>query len=297
MKILKEDKAVQALVYINGEFFSSDEAKISVFDHGFLYGDGVFEGIRVYDGLMFRFDEHIDRLYQSAKIIDLEIPLSKDEFKGIILETARRSKIRNGYVRPHVTRGIGKLGLDPRNSEKPSIIVIAVPYLIVAKEDVCKVKISSVRRTPPFCIPPMSKTMNYLNNILARIEAICAGVDDAIMLDWKGNVCEGPGFNVFVAKRDKLATPPLSCVLQGITRMTVMELAERLGIQVDERDITVAELYAADEVLLTSTGYQIQAIVEVDGRKIGEGKPGRITTKIREEYRKRTSILGTRIYA
>jgi len=291
----------ELLIYINGEFYPEREAKISVFDHGLLYGDGVFEGIRAYNGRVFKLDEHIERLYESAKTVGIYIPISKEEFKKIIIEVLRRNNLKNAYIRPIVTRGVGRLGLDPRHCEKPTIIVIPqcleeYPLAVKVKEAV-KAIVSSTRRTPPFCLPPMVKSLNYQNNILAKIEAINAGVDEAIMLDWRGYVCEGTGSNIFIVKKGVLITPPLYAgILPGVTRQTVIEIAKKLGIEVLERDITIHDLYNADEVFLTATGIEILPVVEIDGRKIGDGKPGPVVMKIIQEFKKEVQISGTPIY-
>ncbi|MEM0084490.1 MAG: branched-chain-amino-acid transaminase [Candidatus Methanomethylicia archaeon] len=297
---MSEEKQ-ELLIYINGEFYPESEAKISVFDHGLLYGDGVFEGIRAYNGRVFKLEEHIDRLYESAKTLDIKIPLSKEEFKEIILETLRRNKLTTAYIRPIVTRGIGKLGLDPRHCEKPTIIVIPQRIeqypSIAAHKRTIKAIVSSIRRTPPFCLPASAKVLNYQNNILAKIEAIHCGADEAIMLDWRGYVCEGTGANIFIVKRGMLMTPPLyASILPGITRQTIIEIAKRVGIEVLERDLTIHDLYNADEVFLTGTGVEIQPVVEVDGRKIGNGEVGPITMRIIEEFKKEVESTGTPIY-
>jgi branched-chain amino acid aminotransferase len=295
------NKISELLVYIDGKFYSKNEAKISVFDHGLLYGDGIFEGIRVYNGRVFKLDEHIDRLYESAKTVNIEIPLSKEEFKSAIIEVLRKNNLKDAYIRAIVTRGVGQLGLDPRHCEKPTIIIIPqrleeYPLTVSVKRRVRAI-ISSIRRTPPFCLPPMVKSLNYQNNILARIEAIHAGVDEAIMLDWRGYVCEGTGNNIFIVKREKLITPPLyTSILPGITRQTIIEIAKKLGIEVLERDITIHDLYNADEVFLTATGTEILSVVEIDGRKIGTGEPGSITMRLEDEFKKETWITGTPIY-
>ncbi|MCS7116055.1 MAG: branched-chain-amino-acid transaminase [Nitrososphaerales archaeon] len=287
------------LIYINGTFYKEDEAKISVFDHGLLYGDGIFEGIRVYDGRIFMLDEHLDRLYESAKTINLQIPLSKEEFRKAIIETARKNGVRDAYIRPIVTRGYGGLGLDPRNCKAPTVIIIvqsAPPMLTKGKA--VRAIVSSIRKNPPFCLPPMVKSLNYLNNILAKIEAINAGVDEAIMLDWRGYISEGTATNIFIVKDRVLNTPPLyASILAGITRRVVIELAKELKIDVIERDITLHELYNADEAFLTGTGPEIQPIIEVDKRKIGTGEPGPITLKLTDAFRNKVQTSGVDIYS
>lgn len=291
----------ELLIYINGEFYLESEAKISVFDHGLLYGDGVFEGIRAYNGRIFKFDEHIDRLYESAKTVGIQIPISKEELKKAIIEVLRRNNLKNAYIRLIVTRGIGLLGLDPRHCEKPTIIIIPQSlekYPLTSKtKSAIKAIISSTRRTPPFCLPPMVKSLNYQNNILAKLEAIHAGVDEAIMLDWRGYVCEATGANIFIVKHGVLLTPPLyASILPGITRQTIIDIAKKLSIDVLERDLTIHDVYNADEIFLTGTGIEILPVIEVDGRKIGNGEPGPLTLKIIKAFKLEVEISGTPIH-
>ncbi len=289
----------ELLVYINGEFVPESEAKISVFDHGFLYGDGVFEGIRAYNGRVFKLKEHIDRLYDSAKAIDLEIPISKEEFIEIILETLRRNKLRDAYIRPIVTRGIGDLGLDPRKCGKPSIIVITKPwgklYGDLYEKGLTAVTVG-IRRVSFDALPPNIKSLNYLNNILAKIEANAKGGDEAIFLDRNGYISEGSGDNIFIVKNGVVMTPPTINNLKGITREVVIELIHKLGIPFKETNLGLYDLYTADEVFVTGTAAEIAPIVVVDGRKIGDGKPGVITRKLMEEFRKLTESEGVPIY-
>ena len=253
----------------------------------FLYGDGIFEGIRAYNGRISRLTEHIDRLYESAKTIKLNIPLSKQEMKDVCAETLRRNKIKDGYLRLVVSRGAGKLGLDPRNCERPTIVIIPTEYVVVvANAQPAKAIVASTRRTPSVSLPPTVKSCNYLNNVLARIEAINANADEAIMLDIRGYVSEGAGDNVFIIRRGSLITPPLHAgVLEGVTRLVVMEIARKLGIEVAEKDITIHELYNAEEAFITGTGGEIQSLIEIDGRTVGVGKPGPITQRIVEEFK------------
>lgn len=287
------------LVYIDGEFVPENEAKISIFDHGFLYGDGVFEGIRAYNGRVFRLKEHIDRLYDSAKAIDLEIPVTKEEFMEIILETLRRNNLRDAYIRPIVTRGVGDLGLDPRKCQKPSIIVITKPwgrlYGDLYERGLTAVTVG-VRRNSFDALPPNIKSLNYLNNILAKIEANAKGGDEAIFLDRNGYVSEGSGDNIFVVKNGAITTPPTINNLRGITREAVIEIINKLGIPFREANIGLYDLYTADEVFVTGTAAEIAPIVVIDGRKIGDGKPGEITRKLMEEFKKLTESEGTPIY-
>lgn len=296
---MKEERKL--LIYIDGEFYPENEAKISVFDHGLLYGDGVFEGIRVYKGRVFKLDEHIERLYESAKTVGIEVPLSKEEFKMAIIEAVRRNNLRDAYIRPIVTRGRGRLGLDPRHCQKPTVIIIPqrleeYPLTVAAKKAVRAI-VSSIRRNPPFCLPPMVKSLNYQNNILAKLEAIRAGVDEAIMLDWMGYVCEGTGDNIFIVKNGVLVTPPIyASILPGITRQTIIDIAKRLKIEVSERNITIHDLYNADEVFLTATGIELVPVIEIDGRKIGRGEPGPVFIRIKEQFEKLTQKTGTPVY-
>ena len=282
----------ERLVYIDGKFYPASEAKISVFDHGLLYGDGVFEGIRVYNGLVFKLKEHIDRLYDSAKIIKLNIPMTKEEMMRAVLETLKVNRIRDGYVRIVVTRGVGDLGLDPRKCPKPTVIIIADAIQIYdreAKERGLRAIISSVRRDPVDATTHEAKTLNYLNSILAKIEANDAGVDEAIMLDHRGLVSEGTGDNIFIVKDGKIYTPPRAAgILPGITRARVIQLCRELGYEVYEKDITVAELLTADEVFVTGTAAEITPITVINGRPIGDGRPGPITRRLMEEFSKLT---------
>jgi len=278
-------------VYIDGSFYPSTDAKISVFDHGLLYGDGIFEGICVYEGRAFRLDQHLDRLYESAKTIGLRVPLTREQFKTAITETVKRNSLGEGYVRPIVTRGIGKLGLDPKNCQTPSVIIIpqsveSYPLLTAGKKP-ARAIVSSIRRTPSYSLPASAKTLNYLNNILAKQQATYAGVDEAIMLDWRGFVSEGTGDNLFIVYRGALLTPPShASALGGITRHVVQEAANALHIRFEERELTIHELYNADEAFFTSTSLEIQPCVEIDGRLVGVGTEGPLTKKIRDKFNK-----------
>jgi len=287
------------LVYLDGEFVPEEEAKVSVFDHGFLYGDGVFEGIRAYNGKVFRLEEHIDRLYDSAKVIDLKIPVSKEEFKEIVLETLRRNKLRDAYIRPIVTRGIGDLGLDPRKCSKPMIIVIAIEWGKLygdLYEKGLKAVTVSIRRNAIDALPPSIKSMNYLNNILAKIEANAKGGDEAIFFDTNGYLSEGSGDNIFIVKNGEVFTPPTINNLKGITRAATIELIRELGIPFKETNLGLFDLYSADEVFVTGTAAEIAPIVVVDGREIGDGKPGKITRLLMEKFKELTEREGTPIY-
>ena len=282
----------EKLVYIDGKFYPASEAKISVFDHGLLYGDGVFEGIRVYDGLVFKLKEHVDRLFDSAKVIKLDIPMTKEEMVNAVVETLRINRIKNGYVRIVVTRGVGDLGLDPRMCPKPTVIIIADViqiYRTEAKERGLTAIISSVRRDPVDATSHEAKTLNYLNSILAKIEASAAGADEAIMLDHRGFVSEGTGDNIFIVKNGVVYTPPRTAgILPGITRNRVIKLCEELGIKLVEKDITVTELYTADEVFVTGTAAEVMPITMINGRPIGDGKLGPVTRRLMEEFSRLT---------
>ena len=284
-------------VYIDGKYYPKKEAKISVFDHGFLYGDGVFEGIRAYEGCVFKLNEHINRLYESAKSIELIIPLSKAEFKNAIIETLNRNKLKDAYIRVVVSRGIGTLGLNPTLCPKASIIIIADYLAPLFEGKNATAIIAFTSRNSVTAINPMIKSLNYLNNILARIEANRAGVNEALMLNQNGTVCEGTGDNIFIVKAGVIITPPPSAaILLGITRQVVIDLAEKEGIKVIERSITVHELYNADESFFTGTAAEIAPLVNVDGKLIGTGKPGPITTMLIDNFKK-IRKRGTPIYS
>jgi len=262
---------------------------VSVYDHGLLYGDGIFEGIRAYNGVVFKLKEHIDRLYSSAEAIMLSIPLTKEEMIKAVLETLKKNNLRDAYIRLVVTRGIGTLGLDPQKCPKPTVIIITEPTIALhkkeAKEKGIRVLISWVRRDSVDSTSHEVKSLNYLNSILARIEANVAGFDDAIFLDKNGNVSEATGANIFIVKDGVLITPlPSSGILVGITRRLVINIAERLGYKVIERNVTPQELFSADEVFLCGTAAEITPVREVNKRAIGEGKPGKITKQIMKEF-------------
>lgn len=280
----------EPLVYIDGEYYPKSQAKISVFDHGFLYGDGVFEGIRAYNGVVLKLKEHIDRLYNSAKVLMLNIPLTKEEMINAVLETLRRNKLKDAYIRLVVTRGVGDLGLDPRKCTKPTVIIIADSiklYSKEAKEKGIRALIVWVRRNPVDTTPHEVKSLNYLNSVLGKIEANNAGYDEAICLDKNGYVSEGVGENLFIVKNGKLVTPPsYAGLLVGITRDIVLKLAERIGYTVIEQNITPTELFTADEAFLTGTAAEITPIAEINGRPIGDGKPGPVTRRLMIEFEK-----------
>ncbi|GBC75483.1 Branched-chain-amino-acid aminotransferase [archaeon HR06] len=284
-------KKDELLVFINDKFVLKSEAKISVYDHGLLYGDGVFEGIRVYNGIVFQLKEHIDRLYASANFIRLKIPLSKEELIKRVIETLKVNKLTDAYIRIIVSRGVGDLGLDPRKCISPNIIIITEPVPPYFGRDVKKEGlsciISSIRRNPTDALPPEIKSLNYLNNILAKIEAIEHGVDEAIFLDVRGFVCEATGENIFIVKDGKIYTPPThASILQGVTRKRVIRLLKEMNFEVIEKDITLFELINADEVFLTGTMAEIAPVSKINGIIIGDGKVGPITSKLIEEFHK-----------
>lgn len=287
-------------IFLNGEFVPKDEAKVSVYDHGYLYGDGVFEGIRVYSGNVFRLREHLVRLYESAKSIMLEIPYSLDEVTNIVVETIRQNKLSNGYIRLVVSRGAGNLGLDPDSCKKPNVVVIAEQLSLFPQEYYKKgipVVTVATRRNRPDVLSPQVKSLNYLNNILVRIEAKLAGVQEALMLNDQGYIAEGSGDNVFIVKGNKLITPPSSAgALEGITRNAILEIGKKLGYDVREELFTRHDVYVADEVFLTGTAAEVIAVTTVDGRTIGLGQTGPHTNRLLEEFRKLVIEDGEKIY-
>jgi branched-chain amino acid aminotransferase len=274
-------------VYINGKLYDKDDAKVSVYDHGLLYGDGVFEGIRIYNGKVFRHDEHLARLYESARHIALEVPLPIAELKKAVEDTVRANGLTEGYIRLVVTRGPGTLGLDPRGC-KPNVIVIADTISLYPRElyeNGLKIVTASLIRNHPNALNPRIKSLNYLNNILAKIEAIRAGCLEALMLNHKGEVAECTGDNVFIVKKGVLRTPPTDAgILEGVTRDVVMDLARRAGIPLVEATMTRHDIYAADEFFLTGTAAEVIAVTEVDGRVIGSGKQGPVTKQLWDAF-------------
>ena len=283
-------------IYLNGELVDRDKAVVSVFDHGLLYGDGVFEGIRAYNGRVFKLKEHIDRLFCSAKAILLTIPLSHEAITKAVVDSCRRNKIRNGYIRLVVTRGVGGLGLNPNKCKTPSVIVIAdkiqvyPPAMYQRGMDIVTV---ATTRNLHSAVNPAIKSLNYLNNILAKIEANNAGVEEAIMLNSEGFVSECTADNIFIVKGNHLMTPPLSAgALYGITRGVVMELARENGLSVSEPNLTRYDLFNADECFLTGTGAELIPVVKIDGRVIGDGKPGAITKDLVVRYHALTKVSG-----
>ena len=287
-------------IYIDGNFFPEEHAKISVFDHGLLYGDGVFEGIRFYNGRVFKCEEHIDRLYDSARAICMTIPMSKAEMTGALLETIRQNDLREGYIRLLVTRGVGNLGLSPDRCKTPSVIIIAATIALYDPslyETGLKVVTCATRRTSPGALSPAIKSLNYLNNIMAKIEAMQAGAGEGLLLNEQGYVAECTGDNIFIIKKGVLYTPPISAgALPGITRAVVFDLAAKLGVRISEPEMTRYDIYTADECFLTGTAAEIIPAVSLDQRAIGDGKPGPVTAKFIAQFRQLTQAEGTPIY-
>jgi branched-chain amino acid aminotransferase len=287
-------------IYIDGKYYSEKNATVSVFDHGLLYGDGIFEGIRAYHGRVFKLKEHIDRLYYSAKAILLDIPISHAEMMKAVVDTCRANKLRDGYIRLVVTRGPGGLGLNPKRCKKPVVIIIADKIQLYPPEFYQKgLDIITVPTTRNLhsAVNPAIKSLNYLNNILAKIEANNGGVEEAIMLNAEGYVAECTGDNIFLVKGNNLLTPPLSAgALYGITRGVVMELATEMGLKVSEPNLTRYDVFNADECFLTGTGAELIPVVKVDGRVIGTGTPGPFTMQLVERYHALTKVSGEPIF-
>ena len=308
---IKSDSALKAAtrtsapqsvqIYIDGEFFDEADAKVSVFDHGLLYGDGVFEGIRFYNSRVFRMEEHMERLWDSARSICIDIPLSRRELDEALLETIRQNGLRDGYVRLIVTRGVGNLGLNPIHCKRPSIIIIASTIALYTQEVYRRgltVVTVPTRRMGPATLNPAIKSLNYLNNVLARIEANLANADEALMLNDAGNIAECTADNVFLIKRGQIMTPPITAgALRGITRSVIFDIAAELGIKISEPDLTRHDLYIADEAFLTGTAAEVVPMVKVDGRVIGNGEPGGITTRMIARFRELTRETGTPIFS
>ena len=286
----------ELLVWLNGELVPKSQAKVSVFDHGFLYGDGVFEGIRAYNGRVFMLDEHLDRLYESAKSIWLTIPMTKEEMKEAILKTLRANGLKDAYIRVVVSRGEGDLGLDPRKCSKPNVVVITDKIELFPEEFYgrgLEMVTVSVRRNSPHSLNPNIKSLNYLNNILAKIEAINAGKPEGLMLTIDGYVAEGTGENIFIVKKGVILTPPAHMgILKGITRQVVINLACESGIAVREEVLTLHDVYTADECFITGTAAEIMPVVKLDGRTIGDGVPGPITKALIKKFRQYTQQTG-----
>jgi branched-chain amino acid aminotransferase len=290
----------EAKIYIDGKFYSEANATVSVFDHGLLYGDGIFEGIRFYNGRVFRLEQHLERLWNSARSICLDVPMTRQKMTEALLETVRQNHLRDGYIRLVVTRGVGNLGLNPEQCKNPSVIII-VATIALYHADFYRKGLSIVtvatRRSNPAALNPAVKSLNYLNNVMARIEANLASADEALMLNDAGNVAECTADNVFIIKHGQIFTPPItSGALQGITRSVVFDIAGEFGIKVIEADFTRHDVFVADECFLTGTAAEIVPVVKADGRIIGNGKPGPITTRIIERFREMTHNTGTPIF-
>lgn len=287
-------------IYVDGKYYPKEEAKISVFDHGFLYGDGVFEGIRAYNGRVFKLKEHIDRLYNGARGVMINIPLTKEEMTEVVLETLRRNQLRDAYIRLVISRGAGDLGLDPKKCSKPTVVCIADKIVLYPEELYEKgmeIITAATRRNRPEGVNPQMKSLNYLNNIMAKLEANLAGAPEALLLNNEDYVAECTGDNIFIVKNGVLITPPPYVgILVGITRNAIIEAAERLGIKVEEKVFTRYEVFTADECFLSGTAAEAVPVVKVDGRPIADGKPGPITKQIIKEFKELIKTEGTEIY-
>ena len=275
-------------VWLDGNLVDREDAKLSVLDHGTLYGDGVFEGIRIYDGKIFQCEAHLERLFNSARCIRLPIPYTKQELAKAMVQALQANKTSDGYIRLVVTRGAGTLGLSPFECSDPSVFIIADSIQLYPEEmytDGMSVIFAKTVRTSPRMLNPSAKSLNYLNNILAKIEAIDAGVPEAIMLNEQGEVAEGTGDNIFIVKDSQVITPPPEAgILVGITRGVVMKLADRLGMELQEKSVTVENLYAADECFLTGTAAEVVAVTKIDGQAIGDGKVGPVTKQLQAAF-------------
>ncbi|WP_223589486.1 branched-chain-amino-acid transaminase [Neobacillus bataviensis] len=287
-------------IFLGGQFVKKEDAVVSVFDHGFLYGDGVFEGIRVYSGNVFRLDAHLKRLYESAQSIMLKIPYTQEEMTELIVETIRRNQLESAYIRLVVSRGKGNLGLDPSSCSNPNVIIIAEELTMYPKEFYEHgIKIASVasRRNRPDVLSPQIKSLNYLNNILVKLEANQVGVQEALMLNDQGYVTEGSADNIFIVKNGVIYTPPVYLgALEGITRNAIIDVAKAKGFEVRETPFTRHDVYVADEVFLTGTAVEVIAVIEVDQRVIKDGKPGEITNQLLEEFRQIVTTDGVACY-
>jgi branched-chain amino acid aminotransferase len=286
-------------IYLDGTFVDAAEAKVSVFDHGLLYGDGIFEGIRLYQGNVFRLEEHLERLWYSAKAIMLEIPISRQEMAEAVCESCRQNGLLDGYIRLVVTRGVGDLGLSPWLCSKPTVFIIADKISLYPPEYYTTglaIVTVPTRRVSPAALPPTVKSLNYLNNILAKIEARQAGAPEAVMLNEQGYVAECTGDNLFMVHKGRLYTPPeQQGALKGITRGSIVDIAAGLGLPLMERELTRYDFWNADECFLTGTAAEVVPVVKLDGRVIGTGKPGEITGRILAAFQKRVLTEGTRI--
>lgn len=293
------EQSADRKIYLNGQLVPKSQAVVSVFDHGFLYGDGIFEGIRIYDGVIFRLDEHLVRLYESAKSILLTIPLTFDEMADAIVETVRANHLQSGYIRVVVSRGEGDLGLDPRSCPRANVVVIADTVRLFPQElydHGLRIVTVPTQRNSPAALNPQIKSLNYLNSVLVKMEAANSGVLEALTVNAQGYVCEGSGDNVFIVKRGKVYTPPIYLgALDGITRRAIMDVCEKLELPLSETPFTRHDVYVADECFLTGTAAEVIPVIEVDGREIGNGKPGPITQQLLKEFRKIVREQGRRV--
>jgi branched-chain amino acid aminotransferase len=287
-------------IYLDGKFVDEPDAKVSVFDHGLLYGDGVFEGIRFYNGRVFLLEQHLDRLYDSAKAILLTIPLAREKLQEVVLETCRQNQLRDGYIRLVITRGKGDLGLNPNKCSSPTIFVIAATIELYPEKyytEGLRVNTSPTQRIGPAALSPAIKSLNYLNNIMAKIEGNLYGAQESIMLNHEGFVAECTADNIFVIKQDKVFTPLISSgALGGITRRLMFDLAREMGRTIAEINVTRYDLFVADEIFATGSGAEVVPISEVDGRKIGSGRVGPVTAEFIRRFRERTQNSGVPIY-
>jgi branched-chain amino acid aminotransferase len=287
-------------IYLDGELVPPAEAKVSVFDHGLLYGDGVFEGIRAYNGRIFRLEQHLHRLYDSAHVIHLEVPMPVEEMERAVIETVRANELRDCYIRLVVTRGVGDLGLDPRKCPRPTVFIIADTIELYPQryyDEGLHVITCSTRRNSPEALDPSIKSLNYLNNIMGKIETIQAGVPEGIMLSSDGYVAECTGDNIFVVEHGHVVTPPVSIGnLAGITARATLEILREMGVPAETENFRILTVYTADELFLTGTAAEIIPVVQVDGRKIGDGKPGPLTKQIHQRFHELTQTEGTPVY-
>lgn len=290
----------EQVIYMNGGFVKKEDAKISVYDHGFLYGDGVFEGIRSYNGNVFRLEEHLERLYDSAKSVMLDIPYSFEEMTDLVVQTLRRNELKNAYIRLVVSRGIGNLGLDPFSCKEPNVIIIAealAMYPQALYDSGIEIASVATRRSRADVLSPKVKSLNYMNNILVKIEANLAGVSEALMMNEQGYVAEGSADNIFIIRNKKIMTPPgYVGALEGITRNAIIDLATKKGFDIQEGVFTRHDVYTADEVFLTGTAVEVISVVKVDGRVIGDGKPGPITKDLLSAFRELVEEDGVKVY-
>ncbi len=277
-------------VYVGGRLVPKEQAVVSVFDHGLLYGDGVFEGMRIYSGKVFRLDEHLERLWASARAIRLDLPITFEEMRDAVNATVAANKLHDGYVRLVVTRGAGTLGLDPNRCSNPQVIVIADQIALYPREDYengLKLITASTIRNHPAALSPRIKSLNYLNNIMAKLEGLQANCKEALMLNHKGEVAECTGDNIFIVRKGQLLTPPNDAgILEGITRAAVLEVAQKSKIPTQEIALTRHDIFIADECFLTGSAAEVIPVIELDGRPIGDGKPGPITKQLWSEFQK-----------